>query len=42
VILAELMDMFGLDRIEVSEHDILRGAAIALSATTYSQPSPGD
>ncbi|MGO9902815.1 MAG: Ppx/GppA family phosphatase [Solirubrobacteraceae bacterium] len=35
VILAELMNLFGLDRIEVSEHDILRGAAIALSATTH-------
>jgi exopolyphosphatase/guanosine-5'-triphosphate,3'-diphosphate pyrophosphatase len=30
VILTEVMDLFGLDRIEVSEHDILRGAAIGL------------
>jgi exopolyphosphatase/guanosine-5'-triphosphate,3'-diphosphate pyrophosphatase len=33
VILTAIMDLFGLDRIEVSEHDILRGAAIAYSAT---------
>ncbi len=32
VILTAIMDLFGLDRIEVSEHDILRGAAIAYSA----------
>lgn len=31
VILAEVMDLFGLDRVEVSENDILRGAAMALS-----------
>ncbi|MGH2844320.1 MAG: Ppx/GppA phosphatase family protein, partial [Solirubrobacteraceae bacterium] len=28
VILTEVMDLFGLDAIEVSEHDILRGAAL--------------
>ncbi len=33
VILNAIMDLFELDRIEVSEHDILRGAAIAYSAT---------
>ncbi len=33
VILAELMDMFGLDHIEVSEHDILRGAAMSVGAS---------
>jgi exopolyphosphatase/guanosine-5'-triphosphate,3'-diphosphate pyrophosphatase len=33
VILTAIMDLFELDRIEVSEHDILRGAAIAYSAT---------
>ncbi len=31
VILAEVMDIFGLDRVEVSENDILRGAAMILS-----------
>jgi exopolyphosphatase/guanosine-5'-triphosphate,3'-diphosphate pyrophosphatase len=30
VILAEVMRLFGLDQIEVSEHDILRGAALGL------------
>ncbi len=30
VILTEVMDLFGLDRLEVSEHDILRGAALGL------------
>ncbi|MGO9752000.1 MAG: Ppx/GppA family phosphatase [Solirubrobacteraceae bacterium] len=39
VILAELMELFGLDRIEVSEHDILRGAAMVLSATQQ-PPAP--
>ncbi len=29
VILAEVMRLFGLDEVEVSEHDILRGAALA-------------
>ena len=29
VILAETLDRFGLDEIEVSEHDILDGAALA-------------
>jgi hypothetical protein len=32
VILTAIMDLFELDRIEVSENDILRGAAIAYSA----------
>ena len=32
VILVETMRAFGLERIEVSEHDILYGAAIAASA----------
>jgi exopolyphosphatase/guanosine-5'-triphosphate,3'-diphosphate pyrophosphatase len=31
VILAEVMDLFGLASVEVSEHDILRGAAVAYS-----------
>jgi exopolyphosphatase / guanosine-5'-triphosphate,3'-diphosphate pyrophosphatase len=31
VILAEVMDLFGLESVEVSEHDILRGAAVAYS-----------
>jgi exopolyphosphatase / guanosine-5'-triphosphate,3'-diphosphate pyrophosphatase len=31
VILKEVMDLFGLDGVEVSEHDILRGAAISYS-----------
>jgi exopolyphosphatase / guanosine-5'-triphosphate,3'-diphosphate pyrophosphatase len=30
VILTEVMDLFGLEQIEVSEHDILRGAALDL------------
>jgi exopolyphosphatase / guanosine-5'-triphosphate,3'-diphosphate pyrophosphatase len=30
IILREVMDLFGLDSIEVSEHDILRGAALGL------------
>ena len=30
VILTEVMKLFGLDEIEVSEHDILRGAALGL------------
>jgi exopolyphosphatase / guanosine-5'-triphosphate,3'-diphosphate pyrophosphatase len=30
VILGEVMRLFGLDRVEVSEHDILRGAALGL------------
>ncbi len=30
VILTEVMNLFGLDRVEVSEHDILRGAALGL------------
>jgi len=32
VILTELMNLFQLDAVEVSEHDILRGAALAYSA----------
>jgi len=28
----EVMDAFGLDEIEVSEHDILRGAALRLAS----------
>jgi exopolyphosphatase/guanosine-5'-triphosphate,3'-diphosphate pyrophosphatase len=31
VILLEVLDLFGLSEIEVSEHDILRGAALGLS-----------
>ena len=30
VILLEVLELFGLDNVEVSEHDILRGAALAL------------
>jgi exopolyphosphatase/guanosine-5'-triphosphate,3'-diphosphate pyrophosphatase len=30
-ILLEIIDLFGLERIEVSEHDILRGAALGLA-----------
>jgi exopolyphosphatase/guanosine-5'-triphosphate,3'-diphosphate pyrophosphatase len=30
-ILSEVMDLFGLERVEVSEHDILRGAAMEFS-----------
>ncbi len=36
VILAEVMRLFGLDEVEVSEHDILRGAALA-----YARSKPG-
>jgi exopolyphosphatase / guanosine-5'-triphosphate,3'-diphosphate pyrophosphatase len=32
LILVEVLELFGLDRIEVSEHDILRGAALGLGA----------
>ena len=32
VILLEIIDRFGLGKIEVSEHDILRGAALGLAA----------
>ena len=31
VILLEVLELFGLDNVEVSEHDILRGAALALT-----------
>jgi exopolyphosphatase/guanosine-5'-triphosphate,3'-diphosphate pyrophosphatase len=31
VILLQVLDLFGLDRVEVSEHDILRGAALTLA-----------
>jgi exopolyphosphatase/guanosine-5'-triphosphate,3'-diphosphate pyrophosphatase len=31
IILLETLGLFGLDQVEVSEHDILRGAALALS-----------
>jgi exopolyphosphatase / guanosine-5'-triphosphate,3'-diphosphate pyrophosphatase len=31
VILGEVMSLFGLDEVEVSEHDILRGAAMSIS-----------
>jgi hypothetical protein len=31
--LVESLRAFGLDRVEVSEHDILRGAALRLAAT---------
>jgi exopolyphosphatase / guanosine-5'-triphosphate,3'-diphosphate pyrophosphatase len=31
VILLCVLDLFGLDETEVSEHDILRGAALALA-----------
>jgi exopolyphosphatase/guanosine-5'-triphosphate,3'-diphosphate pyrophosphatase len=34
VILREVARVFGLDAIEVSEHDILRGAALGLAAST--------
>ena len=34
--LIEVMRAFGLDRVEVSEHDILRGAALALAAPSRS------
>ena len=30
IILREVMELFGLSAIEVSEHDILRGAALGL------------
>jgi len=30
-ILIEVLELFGLDRVEVSEHDILRGAALGLT-----------
>ncbi len=30
IILLEVLELFGLDEVEVSEHDILRGAALGL------------
>jgi exopolyphosphatase/guanosine-5'-triphosphate,3'-diphosphate pyrophosphatase len=36
VMLIEAMRTFGLERVEVSEHDILRGAALALASTSTS------
>jgi hypothetical protein len=30
IILTEVLTLFGLDEVEVSEHDILRGAALGL------------
>ena len=39
--LIEVLDAFGLDAIEVSEHDILRGAALRLAAATGGlEPDP--
>jgi exopolyphosphatase / guanosine-5'-triphosphate,3'-diphosphate pyrophosphatase len=38
VILREVMDLFGLDSVQVSEHDILRGAAMAFAAKPGSDP----
>ena len=32
LIFREVLTLFGLDQIEISEHDILRGAALALAA----------
>ena len=32
MILTEIMNLFGLDAFEVSEHDILRGAALHYAA----------
>jgi exopolyphosphatase/guanosine-5'-triphosphate,3'-diphosphate pyrophosphatase len=32
LIFREVLALFGLDRIEISEHDILRGAALGLAA----------
>ena len=33
MILLEALELFSLDRVEVSEHDILRGAALGLAAS---------
>jgi exopolyphosphatase/guanosine-5'-triphosphate,3'-diphosphate pyrophosphatase len=32
IILLEILNLFGLDEVEISEHDILRGAALGLTA----------
>jgi hypothetical protein len=32
LIFREVLRLFGLDQIEISEHDILRGAALGLAA----------
>ena len=32
LIIQQVLDLFGLEAVEVSEHDILRGAALALSS----------
>ncbi len=36
VIFAQVLSLFGLERIEISEHDILRGAALGLAAPSCS------
>jgi exopolyphosphatase/guanosine-5'-triphosphate,3'-diphosphate pyrophosphatase len=33
IILLEILKLFGLDEVEISEHDILRGAALGLPAS---------
>ena len=40
--LIEVMRAFGLDRVEVSEHDILRGAALAIARDAIGDPRGGD
>jgi exopolyphosphatase/guanosine-5'-triphosphate,3'-diphosphate pyrophosphatase len=42
VILIEAMRAFGLDRIRVSEHDILYGTAIAAASRAEAAPNPPD
>jgi exopolyphosphatase/guanosine-5'-triphosphate,3'-diphosphate pyrophosphatase len=37
VILLEVLDAFGLQRVEISEHDILRGAALAAAAAAAAE-----
>lgn len=37
--LLEVFEAFGLDRVEVSEHDILRGAALDVAAVSAAEPS---
>jgi exopolyphosphatase/guanosine-5'-triphosphate,3'-diphosphate pyrophosphatase len=41
VILLEILTLFDLEQVEVSEHDILRGAALGLSSSARRSPGAG-
>ncbi len=42
VILLEVLSLFGLEQVEVSEHDILRGAALGLTGSAPEPRAPAD